>query len=89
MQYQRPVAKFTDDWIEYHKMHMEFMERCYRDHTFDHTVSYEDLFEMDELCGVPLKDYHGQFTFKLNKLSINLPYASSILFVIPKYPAKC
>jgi len=67
MQYQRPVAKFTDDWIKYHKMHMEFMERCYRDHTFDHTVSYEDLFDMDELCGIPLKQYEGQFTFKLNK----------------------
>ncbi len=67
MQYQRPVSNFTDNWITYHKMHMEFMDRCYRDHKFDHTVAYEDLFNMEELCGIPLKQYEGQFTFKLNK----------------------
>ena len=43
------------------------MIECYNDHKFDHTVAYEDLFEMDELCGIPLKQYHNKFTFKLNK----------------------
>ena len=43
------------------------MIECYNDHKFDHTVAYEDLFNMEELCGIPLKQYEGQFTFKLNK----------------------
>ena len=30
-------------------------------------TEYEDLFNMEELCGIPLKQYEGQFTFKLNK----------------------
>ena len=30
-------------------------------------MAYEDLFNMEELCGIPLKQYEGQFTFKLNK----------------------
>ena len=67
MHYQRPKAVYDNDWIDYHKIHFGVMEKCYWEHKFDHTVTYEELFDMDELCGVPLKDYHGQFTFKLNK----------------------
>ena len=41
---------------------------CYRDYgnLFDHIITYEELFNLDELCGVPLKQYHEQFTLKLN-----------------------
>ena len=67
MQYKRPNLKYDDYYINYHKLHMEIMLKCYREHKFDHTVAYEDLFNMKELCGIPLKQYEGQFTFKLNK----------------------
>ena len=67
MQYQRPKDIWDEEWERYYATHFEIMKRCYKDHKFDHTVAYEDLFKMDELCGVPLKQYHGQFTFKLNK----------------------
>ena len=67
MQYKRPNLKYDDYYINYHKLHMEIMLKCYREHKFDHTVAYEDLFNMEELCGIPLKQYEGQFTFKLNK----------------------
>ena len=67
MQYQRPREPFDDDWTKYYANHFWIMNKCYEDHNFDYTVAYEDLFNMDELCGIPLKDYHGQFTFKLNK----------------------
>lgn len=69
MHYQRPKAVYDNDWIDYHKIHFGVMEKCYWEHKFDHTIAYEDLFDMNELCGVPLKDYHGKFTFKLNKYS--------------------
>ena len=69
MQYQRPKTDYDENWINYYKLHFEMMNKCYREHQFDYTVTYEDLFQMDELCGVPLKQYHGQFTFKLNSYS--------------------
>jgi hypothetical protein len=67
MHYQRPKDPWGDDWKQYYAIHYEIMNKCYKEHKFDYTIAYEDLFKMDELCGVPLKDYHGQFTFKLNK----------------------
>ena len=66
MQYQRPKDIWDEEWERYYATHFEIMKRCYKDHKFDHTVAYEDLFKMDELCGVPLKQYHEEFTLKLN-----------------------
>ena len=69
MNYRRPKRKLKDSWIKFYEMHFKLMEKCYRDHIdhWDHVISYEELFKMDEFCGVPLKQYHNQFTFKLNK----------------------
>ena len=69
MNYSRPKRDIKDSWIKFYQMHFHLMKKCYRDNIdhWDHVISYEELFKMDELCGVPLKQYHNQFTFKLNK----------------------
>ena len=66
-EYNRPKELWDAEWkLYYDKQYLKMIE-CYNDHKFDNTVAYEDLFEMDELCGIPLKQYHNKFTFKLNK----------------------
>lgn len=69
MNYRRPKKPIKDTWVEFYKMHFDLMNKCYKDHIddWDHVISYEELFKMDELCGVPLKQYHDQFTLKLNQ----------------------
>ncbi len=67
MKYDRPKDLWDAEWKKYYDKQYLKMIECYNDHKFDHTVAYEDLFEMDELCGIPLKQYHNKFTFKLNK----------------------
>ena len=49
--------------------HKHIWEEIYKKHghKFDYTISYEELFKMDELCGIPLKQYHEDFTLKLNR----------------------
>ena len=66
--YQRPKMKYLESEKEYYLGHKHMWEKCYKEHghKFDHTITYEELFKMDELCGVPLKQYHDQFTLKLN-----------------------
>ncbi len=68
MQYSRPKRPIKDNWVTFYKMHFDLMNKCYKDHIdhWDHVISYEELFKMDELCGIPLKQYHDQFTLKLN-----------------------
>ena len=68
MNYKRPRIKYTQDELDLYLAHKHIWEQCYKDHShnFDYTISYEELFKMDELCGVPLKQYHEEFTLKLN-----------------------
>ena len=68
MNYKRPRIKYTQDELDLYLAHKHISEQCYKDHShnFDYTISYEELFKMDELCGVPLKQYHEEFTLKLN-----------------------
>ena len=68
MNYNRPRIKYTQEELDLYLAHKQIWEQCYKDHghLFDYTISYEELFKMDELCGVPLKQYHEQFTLKLN-----------------------
>jgi hypothetical protein len=68
MNYQRPKFKYTEKEFQYWQAHKEHWEMCYRDYgdLFDHIITYEELFNLDELCGVPLKQYHENFTLKLN-----------------------
>ncbi len=58
----------TQEELDLYLAHRQIWEQCYKDHShnFDYTISYEELFKMDELCGVPLKQYHEEFTLKLN-----------------------
>jgi len=69
MNYKRPRIKYTQEELDLYLAHKHIWEQCYKDHghNFDYTISYEDLFKMDELCGVPLKQYHEEFTLKLNR----------------------
>tara|TARA_B100001093_G_scaffold516921_1_gene596962 strand:- start:97 stop:873 length:777 start_codon:yes stop_codon:yes gene_type:complete len=69
MNYKRPKRKIKESWTSFYKMHFDLMEKCYRDHIdeWDHVISYEELFKMDELCGIPLKQYHESYTLKLNR----------------------
>ena len=68
MNYKRPRIKYTQEELDLYLAHRQIWEQCYKDHShnFDYTISYEELFKMDELCGVPLKQYHEEFTLKLN-----------------------
>tara|TARA_Y100000816_G_C26071130_1_gene563435 strand:+ start:268 stop:966 length:699 start_codon:yes stop_codon:yes gene_type:complete len=68
MNYKRPRIKYTQEELDLYLAHKHIWEQCYKDHShnFDYTISYEELFKMDELCGVPLKQYHEEFTLKLN-----------------------
>ena len=68
MNYKRPRIKYTQDELDLYLAHKHIWEQCYKDHShnFNYTISYEELFKMDELCGVPLKQYHEEFTLKLN-----------------------
>ena len=69
MNYQRPKMKYIQEELDLYLAHKHIWEKCYEDHghNFDYTISYEELFKMDELCGVPLKQYHEDFTLKLNR----------------------
>tara|TARA_B100001057_G_C22851557_1_gene951159 strand:+ start:2554 stop:3324 length:771 start_codon:yes stop_codon:yes gene_type:complete len=69
MNYKRPRMKYVQEELDLYLAHKFIWEQCYKDykHNFDYTISYEDLFKMDELCGVPLKQYHEEFTLKLNR----------------------
>ena len=69
MDYQRPKMKYNQDEFDYYLAHKHIWEEIYKKHghKFDYTISYEELFKMNELCGIPLKDYHEEFTIKLNK----------------------
>ena len=69
MNYKRPRIKYTQEELDLYLAHRQIWEQCYKDHShnFDYTISYEELFKMDELCGVPLKQYHEEFTLKLNR----------------------
>ena len=69
MNYKRPRIKYTQDELDLYLAHKHIWEQCYKDHShnFNYTISYEELFKMDELCGVPLKQYHEEFTLKLNR----------------------
>ena len=69
MNYQRPKMQYTQEELDLYLAHKYIWEKCYKDHShnFDYTISYEELFKMDELCGVPLKQYHEDFTLKLNR----------------------
>ena len=68
MNYKRPRIKYTQEELDLYLAHRQIWEQFYKDHShnFDYTISYEELFKMDELCGVPLKQYHEEFTLKLN-----------------------
>jgi len=69
MNYQRPKMKYNQEEFDYYLAHKHIWEEIYKKHghKFDYTISYEELFKMNELCGIPLKDYHEEFTIKLNK----------------------
>ena len=57
------------DEFDYYLAHKHIWEEIYKKHghKFDYTISYEELFIMNEVCGIPLKDYHEEFTLKLNR----------------------
>ena len=69
MNYQRPKLEYTQEELDLYLAHKYIWEKCYKDHShnFDYTISYEELFKMNELCGIPLKQYHEDFTLKLNR----------------------
>ena len=69
MNYQRPKMEYNQEELDYYLAHKHIWEETYKEHghKFDYTISYEELFKMNELCGIPLKDYHEEFTLKLNR----------------------